>query len=259
MKTGTEGVAGLALGPNAATMTAVIGNAPGPLQLLPSPEYGMGWLKITDGEQLVTLPRSDPYSEIYTVRGTWWGLCDDKLLNPLDPEKKTLDTDWKSFTNVVNNDVMFFHQELSGTDTGGKYHPSTYAFYGDDEKHKAYGDVRWVQQAPSLLRGASVPLASLLGGQSSEDPATNGQLVKTTASGKTAFGKFVLNDVDENGDGTVPVRSGRAPASMAKVCVAFPGIDHEGGYKSDATRRFTLWAITRIVQNVKGTSLEYKA
>jgi hypothetical protein len=69
----------------------------------------------------------------------------------------------------------------------------------------------------------------------------------------------VLNDADENGDGTVPVRSGRAPTRVAKVCMAVPGIDHEGGYKPDATRRFTLWAVTKIAQNVKGTSLEYKA
>ncbi|MDH6152284.1 MULTISPECIES: esterase/lipase family protein [Paraburkholderia] len=259
MKTGTEGLAGLALGPDAATMTAVVGNAPGPLQLLPSSEYGMGWLKIRDGEQFATLPRSDPYSEIYTVRGAWWGLCDDRLLNPLDPGKKTIDTDWASFTNIVNSNVMTFHKALSGTDTRGRYHASTYAFYGDDEKHKAYGDVRWVQQAPSLLRGDSLPLVSLLSGQASDDPGTGGQLVRATASGKTAFGKFVLNDADENGDGTVPARSGRAPASVAKVCMALPGIDHEGGYKPDATRRFTLWAITKIAQNVKGTNLEYKA
>jgi pimeloyl-ACP methyl ester carboxylesterase len=265
MKTGTEApdikgaLTALALGPNAAAMTAVVGNAPGPLQLLPSPEYGMGWLKIRDGEQFVTSPRSDPYSEIYTVRGAWWSLCDDKLLNPLDPGKKTVDTDWTSFTNIVNSNVMTFHKALSGTDTRGRYHASTYAFYGDDEKHKAYGDVRWVQQSPSLLRGDSLPLVSLLGGQASDDPWTGGQLVRASASGNTAFGKFVLNDADENGDGTVPVRSGRAPTRVAKVCMAVPGIDHEGGYKPDATRRFTLWAVTKIAQNVKGTSLEYKA
>lgn len=119
--------------------------------------------------------------------------------------------------------------------------------------------MKWVQQAPSLLRGDSLPLASLLGGDASDDPGTGGQLVKATTSGKTAFGRFVLRDADENGDGTVPVRSGRAPASVAKVCMAFPGIDHEGGYRPDATRRFTLWAITRIAQNVEGASLEYKA
>jgi hypothetical protein len=67
MKTGTEGLAGLALGPTAAAMTAVVGNAPGPLQLLPSRDYGMGWLRIRDGQQLVALPASDPYSEIYAV------------------------------------------------------------------------------------------------------------------------------------------------------------------------------------------------
>jgi hypothetical protein len=265
MKTGTEStdikgaLTALALGPNAAAMTAVVGNAPGPLQLLPSPEYGKGWLKIRDGEQFVALPQSDPYSEIYTVRGAWWGLCDDKLLDPLDPGKKMIDTDWARFTDIVNSNVMTFHKALCGKDTRGRYHTSTYAFYGDDEKHKAYGDVKWVQQAPSPLRGDSLPLASLLGGQASDDPGTGGQLVKATASGKTAVGTFVLKDADENGDGTVPIRSGRAPADTAKVCMPFPGIDHEGGFKPDTTRRFTLWAISKIAQNVKGTSLEYKA
>ncbi|CAG4893838.1 esterase/lipase family protein [Paraburkholderia gardini] len=259
MKTGAEGVAGLALGPNAATMTAVVGNAPGPLQLLPSPEYGMGWLKIRDGEQFVTLPRSDPYSEIYTARGAWWGLCDDRLLNPLDPGKKMIDQDWGSFTDLINKRVQPFHKTLCGTDGRGKYHANTYAFYGDDEKHKAYGDVRWVQQAPSLLRGDSLPLVSLLGGQASDDPGTDGQLVKASSGGKTSFAQFALSDADENGDGTVPVRSGRAPAGMARACVGYPGIDHEGGYKPEVTRRFALWAITKIAQNVKGTSLEYKA
>ncbi|MEW9580636.1 esterase/lipase family protein [Paraburkholderia sp. DGU8] len=254
MKAGTEGVAGLALGPDAAAMTAVVGNAPGPLQLLPSPEYGMGWLKIRDGEQFIALPRADPYSEIYTVRGAWWGLCDDRLLNPLDPEKKTIARDWSDFENTIKKKVKTFHARISG-----RYHASTYAFYGDDEKHKEYGDVRWVQQAPSLLRGNAPSLASLLEGRASDDPGTGGQLVKATSGGKPSFGQFLLSDADERGDGTVPVRSGRAPGCTARVCVAIPGIEHEGGYKPDATRRFALWAITRIAQNVKGTSLEYKA
>jgi len=183
MKTGTEGIAGLALGPNAAAMTAVVGNAPGPLQLLPSPDYGVGWLKIADGEQFVALPWSNPYSEIYTVRGAWWGLCDDRLLNPLDPQKKTIDQDWSNFENTIQKKVKPFHAAISG-----RYHASTYAFYGADEKHKAYGDVKWVQQAPSLLRGDSLPLASLLGGQGSYDPGTGGQLVQATPLARRGSG-----------------------------------------------------------------------
>jgi pimeloyl-ACP methyl ester carboxylesterase len=256
MKTGTEGAAGLVIGPDAATMTAVVGNAPGPLELLPSSEYGMGWLRIRDGEQFVALPKSDPYSEIYTVRGAWWALCDDKLLNPLDPEKKTVDQDWSNFVKLIQNKVKNFQKNIAG-----RYHPNTYAFYGDDKELKAFGDVRWKQQVPSVLayRGHVPPLVTLLAGKASDDPTTGGQLVEANSGGRTVVAKFVLKDADENGDGTVPVRSGKAPGSKAQVCVGYPGVDHEGGYKSDATRRFTLWAITKIAQNVKGTVLQYKA
>ena len=254
MKAGTEGLAGLALGPTAAAMTAVVGSAPGPLQLLPSRDYGMGWLQIRDGDRFVTLPASDPYSEIYTVRGTWWGLCDDQLLNPLDSAKKTVDQDWDTFARLIVKQVQPFHDDISG-----RYHANTYAFYGDDDKHKAYGNVTWTQQTPPLLRGGVPPMTDLLGPRGTEDPATGGQLVKTTLDGKAAFAKFVLRDADEHGDGTVPVRSGRAPGHQVRVCAPFTDVDHEGAYKLDATRRFALHAITRIAQSVKGTALDYKA
>lgn len=71
---------------------------------------------------------------------------------------------------------------------------------------------------------------------------------------------FVLRDASENGDGTVPVRSGRAPSEQpgVKACVPYPGVDHEGVYKEGPQQLFALWAVTRIVMNVKGTSLEYE-
>lgn len=235
-------------------MTAVVGSAPGPLQLLPSRDYGMGWLQIRDGDRFVALPASDPYSEIYTVRGTWWGLCDDLLLNPLDTGKKTVDQDWRNFADLILNDVQPFHESLSG-----RYHANTYAFYGNDEKHQTHGNVRWEQQTPSLLRGTAPSITDLLGTRGTYDPASGGQSIKTTHEGKAAFSTFVLREADENGDGTVPVRSGSAPGPHVLACVPFAGVDHEKAYKLDATRRFTLHAITRIAQSVKGTRLEYKA
>ncbi|MCG5074929.1 esterase/lipase family protein [Paraburkholderia tagetis] len=259
MKAGTEGtgisgvLAALAVGPNASTMTAVVGNAPGPLQLLPSRDYGMGWLMIRDGERFVALPESDPYSEIYTVRGTWWGLCDDLLLDPLDIGKKTVDQDWRNFERLIRNKVRKFHDAISG-----KYHANTYVFYGDDEKHQAYGNVMWTQHTPPLLRGGVPAIADLLGKRGKDDPASGGRLIAITQNETTMVSTFVLGDADEHGDGTVPVRSGRAPGQRVRACVAFAGIDHEGAYKDDATRRFTLHAITRIAQSVKGTALDYK-
>ncbi|MEM5424200.1 esterase/lipase family protein [Paraburkholderia ferrariae] len=260
MKAGTDGMAGLALGPTAAAMTAVVGSAPGPLQLLPSRDYGMGWLQIRDGDRFVALPQPDkdgnidPYSQIYTVRGTWWGLCDDSLLNPLDPGKKTVDQDWDNFEKIIKKKVKTFHEEISG-----KYHANTYAFYGDDPKHLAYGDVTWTQQASPLLRGGTPPITDLLRARGSDDLSSGGQTVKTTLNGKSIYSTFVLRDADEHGDGTVPVRSARAPGHKVRACVAFAAIDHEGGFKLDATRRFTLHAITRIAQSVKGTALDYQA
>lgn len=259
MKTGTEAPnfkdipTVLVIGPNAATVTAVVGNAPGPLQLLPGRDYGMGWLRIRDGERFVALPESDPYSEIYTVRGTWWGLCDDLLLNPLDIGKKTVDQDWGKFEDLIRDKVQKFHGAISG-----KYHPNTYVFYGDDEKHQAYGNVTWAQNTSPLLRGGVPSIIDLLGKRGSDDPASGGRLIAITQNGKTTVSSFVLRDADEHGDGTVPVRSGRAPAQHVCACVAFAGIDHEGAYEVDATRRFTLHAITRIAQSVKGTALDYK-
>ncbi|WP_321895342.1 esterase/lipase family protein [Paraburkholderia heleia] len=254
MKAGTEELAGLAMGPTAAAMAAVVGNAPGPLQLLPSHDYGMRWLRIKDGEDFVALPKSDPYDEIYTVRGTWWGLCDDQLLNPLDTAKKTVDQDWNTYVDLIRRRVRHFHVAIRC-----RYHVNTYAFYGDDEKHPAYGNVTWVQQMPLILRGDAPNIADLLGNRGTGDPASDGQMVRTTQSGNTVYSTFVLRDADEQGDGTVPVRSGRAPGQQVRSCAGFAGVKHENAYNLHATRLFALHAVTRIVQSVKGTNLDYMA
>jgi hypothetical protein len=97
----------------------------------------------------------------------------------------------------------------------------------------------------------------------------NRRPLQNSGTGALAFGnvlngwptreELVLQEPIENGDGTVPVRSGRAPAgrSGVRACVAFPAIEHEAAYKNRPQQLFALWAITRIVTNVKGTSLEY--
>ncbi|WP_152563236.1 hypothetical protein [Caballeronia zhejiangensis] len=73
---------------------------------------------------------------------------------------------------------------------------------------------------------------------------------------------FKIGPASDNGDGTVPVRSGSAPKHFSKACIGFSGIDHEGAYnptpQPHPPQFFTLWAIVRIVGNVKGTTMEYK-
>ncbi|WP_454766747.1 esterase/lipase family protein [Cupriavidus campinensis] len=252
---GTEKPAGWVLGGDAEEMTAVFAQSPGPLQLLPTPEYGMHWLKFRDGNRTVSLPQSDPYSEIYAVRGKWWSLCDDKLINPLDREKKTIDKDWNRYADLVINEVKPFHLAIRR-----RYHENTYAFYGDDPEHKSWGDVTW-QRRPHAGIGASMgilPLDDPRDGKVVSNKGTGEVGIHAQRAGHIVHTVFQLKGPDENGDGTVPRRSGAAPAGQTKVCLAYQGVDHEGAYKTLPQRLFTLWSIVKITDAVKQTPMAYR-
>lgn len=282
MKSGTEdptawynaagAVASAALGNDAAEMTAVLSAAPGPLQLLPTPEYGNGWLKIKDGKTEYSLPKSnDPYSEIYTVRGKWWSLCEDQLINPLNVQNNPLrrqavtNQDWSAFVDIVDNKVKIFHDEIKGL-----YHPNTYAFFGSSQENKAYGTVTWTGDGGSWMRGEHP--ADVLGATQVEvDRATDKSsgLHETRDVMAPLGGKgfttnerqlYTISKPDEHGDGTVPHRSGIAPKDKVKSIAQF-STGHEPAFKEGIDlvriRRFTLRAIVQIAQQVNTTSLKY--
>ena len=72
---------------------------------------------------------------------------------------------------------------------------------------------------------------------------------------------FALDPPDENGDGTVPHRSGVAARSGVKSILQVVA-GHEPAYKEgpelDRVRSFTLRAIVKIAQEVTKTSLRYE-
>jgi hypothetical protein len=65
-------------------VTAVLANAPGGLQLLPSEAYGNGWLRVRhNGRDLEAWPKNgDPYNEIYKIQGKWYALFRENWINP---------------------------------------------------------------------------------------------------------------------------------------------------------------------------------
>lgn len=253
------------LGKDAANVTAVFAHAPGPLQLLPSAEYGAGWLKIRDGDKVISLPGQgeetdqcgpDPYGDIYTQRGVWWALVNDKLLNPLDENKTNVDPDWAQYTELIWKHVKPFHEALTG-----KFHATTYAFYGDDKKFATWGEIIWkrVMRSGGLYVNQNDPITDLMTQPLLADSGTGTKSVGYKIGRYNWRADFVLGAADENGDGTVPTRSGQAPEGYPGVlaCVPYPNVDHEGAYQGRTQQLFALWAITRIVTNVKGTALEY--
>jgi len=247
------------LGATAEEITAVFAQSAGALQLLPSADYGNGWLRISDGDQSLKLPQHrDPYGEIYLKRREWWSLIDDQIVNPLDVTKKIVDQDWASFVTLINKKVIPFH-----TDISQRYHAHSYVFYGNDQTHKTWGEVAWKRlQFPAWLNDHKY---SVMSARPLNDTRTG---IIDVAAGKVGpipiQKSFQIQPAAENGDGTVPVRSGHAPAPYVKACIAFDGVEHEGAYNPlphpRSPQLFALWAITKLVSNVKGTStMEYQS
>ncbi len=256
-----------ALGNDAAEMTAVLAASPGPLQLLPTPEYGNGWLRIRDGKTEFSLPqKGDPYNEIYRVRGKWWSMCEDHLVSPLNDERNPkkrqaqVDADWTRYVKLIDRVVMRFHDEING-----RYHANTHAFVGVDGNTRAYGNVTWTGDGGGWMRGDRT--ADVLNAKPLDPSQINtSRAVSAPLAGSGWLNAerqtYSISDPDEEGDGTVPQRSGRAVRAACRS-YAEMRVGHEPAYKfADGAEyaracRFTLRAIVKIAQEIKSTSLKY--
>jgi hypothetical protein len=100
------------------------------------------------------LPQTDPYKDIYTERSAWWGLCEERFINP--DNKRWISSSWKKIGNlmdIIDGKVKIFIEGLNG-----HYHEHTYAFYGNDGKnYPSYAELHW--KDVSGKHTGSLPLA----------------------------------------------------------------------------------------------------
>jgi pimeloyl-ACP methyl ester carboxylesterase len=139
-------IAGAVIGPTGQEVTAVFAQAPGALQLLPTQNYAPGWLRLIDHQGVSAMPRQpvkDPYEEIYLRRDRWWGLLHEEWLTPKDGDAIT----WETFAVNIKKAKAFHH------DISGSYHPQTYVYYGNDDKHRSFESITWQMQRSSRLNG----------------------------------------------------------------------------------------------------------
>jgi pimeloyl-ACP methyl ester carboxylesterase len=123
------------LGTDGEEVTALLGNMPGGLELLPNQNYtdntgSKAWLKFpaADGLSVVELPKSDPYAEIYLEQNAFYRLVNPAWLEPGDKVASTMTdekdgwSNFKKYLSVAKN----FHLKLQD-----KIHPVTYQFYSE--------------------------------------------------------------------------------------------------------------------------------
>ena len=264
------------LGNNGKAVTILLANMPGGLELLPNQLYTTNdgsaqWLEYTDhrGAQ-VTLPRSDPYSEIYEEKNAAWRLVNPAWLSGGKNSNKGGRTEqegkdpWKSYAANLKK-AQGFHSNLAGYG-----HKEPYQFYATgihtadrviitcrkytgqhlayikSSEGKIYFDLRDDQYRPIDLN---------------EDPWLNDPMMaeRSPWADQTVYA-YSVTPPTGLGDGTVPDSSGRALPAKPQSYTKGPdgtveindgdekaaGRSHDKIYNTRTAQRITLRAIENL-------------
>jgi hypothetical protein len=263
-------VSAFVIGADGPAVTAVFAQAPGALQLLPSQEYGLGWLHINDenGRAIERLPVNDPYTEIYLRKDRWWGLVSEDWLAPQGGTPIV----WNNFVKNIKL-AKDFHTRISG-----KYHPKTFVYYGaGDGKQASFETITWAMRFGVRPQNGTAPTGAQTVNFSYREVRADGankiyvggERKIGTHSGTAGFGDSSAHDPiletsfweltcqkqDGRGDGTVPASSGMFPRSSGGQNILqqfrLVGFSHEPAYKDPTAQRVTHYAITKIAAGAK--------
>lgn len=233
-------------------VTAVLANAPGGLELLPSEAYGNGWLRVRhNGHDLEAWPKKgDPYNEIYKVRGKWYALFREDWINP---SAYTPDRGGGTFERTCNylDKTQAFHRQIAGI-----YHPNSYAHYGADPRQQSFGEVVWdIRNCANPTGWQNWPIVN---------DTRQGQLDFTLwdPGGVNNIGALPFDELAPSpvyatllppsapGDQTVPARSAddQLHSRVFRGVFRQTGYEHQSSYKDSRAIASTLYSIVRIAQ-----------
>jgi hypothetical protein len=236
-------------------VTAVLANAQGGLELLPTASYGNGWLRVKhNGIELEAWPKQgDPYNEIYKIQGKWFSLFREEWINPSGLTEKQGGGTFKRTCEYLNK-AKTFHQKIAST-----FHPNSYAHYGVDQGQQSFDEVVWEIDKncadPTGWRDWPI-LADTRQGRL--------ELVRWDPFSRNNKALQPFSDNDEPpdpihatilppsapGDQTVPAKSAdyQLKSGVFKGIFRQKGYDHQSSYKDPRVIAATLYSIVRIAQ-----------
>lgn len=246
-----ESVTAKVLGNFGSDVTAVLANAQGGLELLPSQAYGNDWLQVTHyGKTLKSLPQNgDPYEEIYKLRGKWYGLLREEWINPA----RQLNRGFK-WTSQLLDKAKKFHNAIAAT-----YHDQSYAHYGAGPQHAAWHRVVWniaahdARDVNSFATVADIETLAIIGDNLQGKLAIQGPGAFTRSGAGTIPGVGVyLRPAADPGDQTVPLHSAEHQLRSGKFKGVFrqTGYEHQNSYQDERALHSTLYSLVRIAQTM---------
>lgn len=286
-----DSISALIFGHNSARLISVLGNAPGALELLPFENFRNGqgtqeWLQMEttnlNGSVITAnLPqKNDPYNEIYMNRDAWWRMINENGLDPAGMLKERMEIEYHSdiFAFYEQNilHTRGFHEDISDS-----YHDNCYAHFGEDEKYKAFSQVKWTSDSKInvnspheliMFNGKNEAVAAnkpyyaiKVDSVDSKIPTKNPNMAKLFQEDGKRFIKDIRSNTNVGfsirvkatsvGDGTVCAESARdvrreREGVKLKQTYAINGYDHAGSYNNIEVQRNTLYCISKVLLNI---------
>ena len=239
------------LGRNGEHATAILANAPAPLEMMPGAAYGPNWLKIVDAydEVMFSWPSEtgSALDDIYLKPATaWWRLVNPGWVNPGNVKV----TDGGGVKNVYGR-LGAASQFLSSIET--TFHPVTYASYCASSEQVTYGEVVFKitnVEGNKLTATGKVPWPPVETWILLSDDK-EGQL--TVRAGHCVI-TLTLQPSTAPGDGTVP--SSRSAKHIRGMLFEHGkekgrGYEHQNSYADSQVLTSLLYSVVQIAKTAK--------
>jgi pimeloyl-ACP methyl ester carboxylesterase len=236
--------------------TPVLSVSPGALELLPNKQYPRPWLHVRVArnpapgarrrtpDDCLSLPNEsqpNPY-DLYRDTKPWYRLINPGLTNPAHLYQDQLGGVTKKIRDAIAT-AEAFHDWLADY-----YHPTTFAYYGADKAHPAYGQIRWMARDSSNGPNTVVTTANIRAAKYLAHQPDGARTVQV--EGKHIL-TFSVEQQESAGDDTVPQQSGAGPSGKVKQLFATHGYRHQESYKNHDAILLTCYCIAKIVQEFR--------
>ncbi|MNK32939.1 hypothetical protein D3C87_514100 [compost metagenome] len=231
--------------------TAILANAPAPLEMLPSTAYGQEWIKVVDATDklLWSWPRGkdSAVESIYLQpANAWWRMINPSWVNPANiPPKKG-----GGINNVMRRlkDASELLKEIEKI-----FHPNTYASYCASKEFLSYGEITFKVTEGLEIKNSSNS-EKIIPSPNKWQLLTDDAKGNLTVQAGTRVLKLKLQPPNSTGDETVPSdRSAKhiPGEKFSHGANSENGYGHQNSYSHPHVLASMLYSIVQIAKTAK--------